>query len=184
MTDRELAQALELDDQELAEAFGYCDRVVDNMFQDDDYQLDTCGLKLIEDVKRDDKSATEDEILAAEHGYHNMSCVSVDSVELAAEFGYSAQGALSEAHSVDSVELAAEFGYGSQGVLSESNSVGSVSQTSETESSDDSTSDSQASDVDSNGSGYDSNSGTTEDEDYSSDEDTDVISSGGSSESS
>ena len=120
LTDKELARALDLSELELAEAFGYNDSndlyygqeelvensghhimVVENLFQEEDYALDTLGLQLMEDVEPSKVPSFDNTILlAASHGYYDLRAdSSMDNVELAAQFGYCSGGADAEVES-------------------------------------------------------------------------------------
>ena len=97
MTDSELAQALDIEENELAEAFGYCGtQVVDHLFQEDDYMVDTVRLQLNEDIELPSQlniTSQVEEDLAAARGYNNDTNTSFDHDELAAQFGYNSDGA-------------------------------------------------------------------------------------------
>ena len=111
MTDSQLAAALNLDEEEIAGAFGYNNVASINTFHDGDYELDTNGLELIGDGERDalicnNEPSSEDDIkLAAQFGYYDGNSATQD---FSFEYGY---GSRPESSHSDK-DLAIEFGYG------------------------------------------------------------------------
>ena len=100
MDDAQLAKALNLDECELSEAFGYAEQELNKMFNDDDYEVDTNGLQLIDDDE-----------LAAMFGYPAQNS-SFNDEDLAAAQRYVEGNRSSSSSTLDENELAAEFGYG------------------------------------------------------------------------
>ena len=125
MSDFELAKALNMDESELLEAFGYTNGiddteytpVVDEAFREEEYALDTDGLHLVANEKSEiyanncDKNASSipDEELAAMFGYfdHVETDSSQDTDAIAAAHGYDDHSGCS----IDDQELLEEFGY-------------------------------------------------------------------------
>ena len=111
LTDAQLAKALNMEEKELAETFGYFETTDPNVpavvdiFQDEDYVIDTNGLYLSEYGVNDNISCLDDESLAAQFGYSNT----VDGIDQRScntdenEHGY--------ARDLDDNALATEHGY-------------------------------------------------------------------------
>ena len=95
MTHTQLAQALDMEDRELVEAFGYfedtdhIDTVLANTFKDEDYEIDTSGLHLSHYVASNgvENNALED-VDEDKVNQLDQSETSNDDAALAAEFGY------------------------------------------------------------------------------------------------
>ena len=145
MSDADLAKALNIDQFELEEAFGYSKSDLNKICNDDVYEMDTCGLELLNEselstanfgqeaaVDLDDKElaaafgyvdtcsgddamhehmnedTSDNENIAAECGHGKSADDTADSGDIAAQFGYGTGAD----NTTDSGDIAAEFGYG------------------------------------------------------------------------
>ena len=106
MCDNQLNKMLDNDQHKIQEAYGYTEKVMDKLCDDEIYGLDSCGLKLID--------GEEPTVL-----YSANEGESISDRELAASFGYADTGTnvgaeLDYCDTTDTEDIAAEFGYGTE----------------------------------------------------------------------